>query len=204
MRPECLFSTSLLYKILPTNLVPCKLAVFTFYTCYLRYTVLWGFFFLIQTSHRFCSFLPYLNLYFCSFSHFCKTNNIVLFQYSGRWKHALSMYNFLLYRIDHIVCTHRLFYFSFRSLRKHRRARSARTSCRFVLYRAGLRDFEKIEGMWTGYWPHHSFSRHAIHEFTGFNPCVHYSWIKTSVSNIWTYRCTWLKPTCTSYISLKF
>ena len=114
MRPECLFSTSLLYKILPTNLVPCKLAVSTFYTCYLRYTVLWGFF-LIQTSHRFCSFLPYLNLYFCSFSHF----------------------------------------FFFRSFWKHRRARSARTSCRFDLYRAGLRDFEKIEGMWTGYWPHY-------------------------------------------------
>ena len=111
--------------------------------------------FLIQTSHRFCSFLPYLNLYFCSFSHFCNTNNIVLFQYSGRWKHALSLYNCLLYRIDHIVCTHRLFYFSFRCFRKHRRARSARTSCRFVLYHAGLRDFEKIEGMWTGYWPHY-------------------------------------------------
>ena len=30
MRPECLFSTSLLYKILPTNLVPCKLAFFYF------------------------------------------------------------------------------------------------------------------------------------------------------------------------------
>ena len=141
-----MFSTSLLYKILPTNLVPCKLAFFDFlYILSEMHSTMR--LFLIQTSHRFCSFLPYLNLYFCSFSHFCNTNNIVLFQYSGRWKHALSLYNCLLYRIDHIVCTHRLFYFSFRCFRKHRRARSARTSCRFVLYRAGLRDFEKIEGM---------------------------------------------------------
>ena len=31
-------------------------------------------FFIIQTSGRICSFLPYLNLQFCRFSQFCKTN----------------------------------------------------------------------------------------------------------------------------------
>ena len=30
--------------------------------------------FFIQTSDRFYSFLPYLNLYFCRFSQFCKAN----------------------------------------------------------------------------------------------------------------------------------
>ena len=150
MRPECLFSTTLLYKILPTNLVQC----YTFYTSHLRYTVLWGAVcFFIQTSHRFCSFLPYLNLYFAVFHNFAR--QIALIQYSGRWNHALSLYNCLLYRIDHIVCTQRLFYFSFHSFRKHWRARSARTTCGFVLYCAGSRDFEKIEGLWTGYWPHY-------------------------------------------------
>ena len=35
-RPNFLRSTSLLYKILPTNLVVCKAAFYTFYTSHLR------------------------------------------------------------------------------------------------------------------------------------------------------------------------
>ena len=88
--PDFLYSTRLVYKILPTNPVACKLAFNTLYTSHLRYTVLCGAAFF---------FFPHTDLgqkaVFHSFAR-----KIALIQNSGRSKHALPLHN--KYRIDQV------------------------------------------------------------------------------------------------------
>ena len=49
-RPNFLRSTSLFYKILPTNLGACKPTFYIIYTSHLRWNSIWGTVFIIQTS----------------------------------------------------------------------------------------------------------------------------------------------------------
>ena len=76
IRPNLLRSTSLLYKILPTNLRACKPTFYTIYTSHLRWTVLWRTLFIIQTSDR----MQYFTILQYKLHSFM--------QYSGRSKHA--------------------------------------------------------------------------------------------------------------------
>ena len=103
--------------------------------------------FIIQTSDKNSFFCPIqvFNCAICFFYNFAR--QIVLILYPGRSKHALPLYKKLLHRIDPMVSTQTLFYYSFRSFRRHGRARSARTSRGFVLYSARSRGFEKLEGL---------------------------------------------------------
>ena len=68
-------STSLLYKILPTNLVACKPTFYTIYTSHLRW----------NSTMRYCFYHTDLgqNAVFHNFA-----TKIALIQYSGRSKHA--------------------------------------------------------------------------------------------------------------------
>ena len=86
--------------------------------------------FIILTLDKNFPFCP-IEMFSCAvFHNFAK--QIVLIQYSGQSKHALPLYNKLLYRIDHIVCTQMLFYFSFYSFRKHGRARERAADLFFI------------------------------------------------------------------------
>ena len=75
IRPNFLRSTSLLYKILPTNLGACKPTFYTIYTSHLRW----------NSTMRHCFYHTDLgqNAVFHNFAI-----QIALIQYSGRSKHA--------------------------------------------------------------------------------------------------------------------
>ena len=115
-------STSLLYKISPTSLVACKPAFYTFYTSHLRYTVLHVrcAVFFIQTSDRFCSFLPY----------FLKP---VLLQFSTILQDKLHSFIIQDDRSTRFLCTtnHRIDYI----IKRFHEDCSVRTICSYVAFR---------------------------------------------------------------------
>ena len=78
-RPNFLRSTSLLYKILPTNLGACKPTLYTIYTSHLRW----------NSTMRHCLYHTDLGQQNAVFDNFAI--QIAIIQYSGRSKHSWAL-----------------------------------------------------------------------------------------------------------------